>query len=140
MIFPVINNNSNQDIKEIKTEKDNEIENLELQVEQLIKEVAELRNTNHHASRQTAPDIHNNEFHLSQNFPNPFSETTTFNYQIPKNQNASLHIIDASGKLVKQVVLNHKESNISVSTSDFTKGLYFGQIIVNGAHPFHQDD
>jgi len=42
-------------------------------------------------------------FHLTQNFPNPFNSSTTVVYSIPKATNVELSIYDIRGRLVRNL-------------------------------------
>ena len=44
------------------------------------------------------------EYHLSQNFPNPFNPSTTIHYSLPKNNFVRLKIIDLEGREVKTLI------------------------------------
>ena len=44
------------------------------------------------------------EYHLSQNFPNPFNPSTVIQYSLPKNNFVYLKIIDLEGREVKTLI------------------------------------
>lgn len=44
------------------------------------------------------------EFHLSQNYPNPFRDKTIIKYCIPYLTKVNISVIDAEGRLVKTLV------------------------------------
>jgi hypothetical protein len=50
------------------------------------------------------PEARTMGFGLFQNFPNPFSESTTIKYQLPSRGKISLKIYDVAGKLVNTLV------------------------------------
>jgi len=43
-------------------------------------------------------------FHLTQNFPNPFNSSTTVVYSIPKTTNVELSMYDICGRLIRSLV------------------------------------
>ena len=49
-------------------------------------------------------DLIPEEYHLSQNFPNPFNPSTVIQYSLPKNNFVYLKIIDLEGREVKTLI------------------------------------
>ncbi|HET9137546.1 MAG TPA: T9SS type A sorting domain-containing protein [Candidatus Kapabacteria bacterium] len=49
-------------------------------------------------------------FEIQQNFPNPFSSSTTFTYSLPEEGNISIRIIDITGRQIKQLESSEIES------------------------------
>lgn len=69
---------------------------------------------------------------LYQNAPNPFSNTTTIKYRLPKNcNNASILIFDLQGKLFKTYALNNL-TELQIKANEFTPGMYHYSLICNG--------
>ncbi len=64
---------------------------------------------------------------LEQNFPNPFSETTSFNLKLDKEIMCKMEIYNSVGQIVARV-LNKKlpigEHTISVDAKEFANGIY----------------
>lgn len=50
------------------------------------------------------------EFSMEQNYPNPFRQFTTINYQLPKAGKVSINIYNITGQLVKTLVDKHVEA------------------------------
>ncbi len=68
------------------------------------------------------------EFYLSQNFPNPFSETTKIKYCLPVKAEVSLIVFNTSGEKVKELVDNIQEAGtyeIILDNCDFSSGNYY---------------
>ena len=64
---------------------------------------------------------------LSQNYPNPFSESTTINYHLPDQGFVILEIFDFTGKKVRTVVNKNQSSGIhsvSIHSHEFVSGKY----------------
>jgi len=55
-------------------------------------------------------DIIPEEYHLSQNFPNPFNPSTIIQYSIPINNFVHLRIIDLKGREVKTLINSFQTS------------------------------
>jgi len=71
----------------------------------------------------------NGGFALGQNYPNPFSGTTTIEFTIPETANVNLIVYDITGKIVKSVVNESKpKGTYSVEISDLQQGMYFYQL------------
>ncbi|TSA25124.1 T9SS C-terminal target domain-containing protein [bacterium] len=76
----------------------------------------------------------NNELVLGQNFPNPFRNSTTISFLIPKNLSEStLKIFNLKGQLVSQTSLEGQETSLTWNGKDMdekpvTSGVYFYQI------------
>ena len=71
--------------------------------------------------------VASNGFSLDQNFPNPFTSETSFEYIIPKESEIRITINDLAGKLVKTVVsgrVSQGEHLVHFKTSDMPSGTY----------------
>ena len=42
-------------------------------------------------------------FHLSENYPNPFNPITTINFSVPQDQMVKIEIIDLNGRLINTI-------------------------------------
>ena len=88
------------------------------------------------ASQTSVNEIGNTDFTLTQNQPNPFTETTTINYQLSKPANkVALSIFDVRGvKVYESSESNQKSGSYSVDlNAKFTPGVYFYSLTVDGA-------
>jgi hypothetical protein len=76
-----------------------------------------------------------NDFTIQQNMPNPFSATTAINYELNKQANVKIEVVDIAGKVVQTV----EKGNQSVGKHQFVidgqalkNGVYFYTFTVNG--------
>ena len=78
----------------------------------------------------------NSNFSLSQNTPNPFTNQTKINYQIKTAaKNIALEIYNIAGvKMFEKTQTNLNAGNYSVNVNDvnFSAGIYFYSLIVDG--------
>ena len=67
-------------------------------------------------------------FELKQNYPNPFNPVTTIKFQVPNRSLVVLKIYDITGKEVKTLINEEKESGsyqIQFNASALASGTYF---------------
>ena len=79
------------------------------------------------------------EFSLSQNYPNPFNPSTKIEFAIPVNGNVSLRIYDITGREVKNLVNEFRAAgyySVQFNASDFSSGMYFYRMTVQGEKAF----
>ena len=69
---------------------------------------------------------------LSQNIPNPFSNTSIIRYELPETSSGEIEIMDIIGKVWKSIKLNHAKGQVVVEASEFPTGTYFFSLKVNG--------
>ncbi|MCK4338786.1 MAG: T9SS type A sorting domain-containing protein [Candidatus Cloacimonetes bacterium] len=65
---------------------------------------------------------------LNQNYPNPFSSTTSISYYLPKSDNMKLQIYNARGQLVETLVDNYEtvgNHSIIWDVKNLSSGIYF---------------
>ncbi len=65
---------------------------------------------------------------LYQNYPNPFIQTTTIRFDLPRDQNVKLSVYDVNGREIKVLVNGFTQSGthtISVDGSSLSSGLYY---------------
>jgi hypothetical protein len=68
------------------------------------------------------------DFHLSQNFPNPFNPSTVIGYQLPVSGNVTLKVYDLLGREAATLVDEYKPAGmheIEFDATELTSGIYF---------------
>ncbi|MCD4682883.1 MAG: T9SS type A sorting domain-containing protein [Bacteroidales bacterium] len=69
--------------------------------------------------------------HSFYNYPNPFSDVTTFHFNASQNSRVELSIFDAYGKQVKTVFkkqVSNSKQDIQVDCSDLCPGIYYCEL------------
>ena len=72
-----------------------------------------------------------NEFFLSQNYPNPFYQTTTFTYQIVEDSKISFRIYDIHYNLVEEISGGYKPKGVyqfEYHADKLSSGIYYCEI------------
>jgi hypothetical protein len=67
-------------------------------------------------------------FHLSQNYPNPASSSTTITYELGNAGNASLIFMDVAGREIRTAFNESKPAgkySLTVNCSDLGPGIYY---------------
>ena len=64
------------------------------------------------------------EFRLTQNYPNPFSSRTTFDVYMPENGELTIGVYDLSGREIVKFVNNYSYGNHRFLFSSDKAGLY----------------
>ena len=67
-------------------------------------------------------------FKLEQNYPNPSRGETIIKFTLPQKAKVNLSLYDMSGRLVKVLVNESKDSGthaVNLNSGTLTKGLYF---------------
>ena len=75
-----------------------------------------------------SPETHPDEFHLSQNYPNPFSNSTTIEYYVPKESKVRVRIYDVLGqevKLLSNKVVPPGTHQVNWDVTNLPSGVYF---------------
>ncbi|NOQ70518.1 MAG: T9SS type A sorting domain-containing protein [Crocinitomix sp.] len=65
---------------------------------------------------------------ISQNFPNPFDERTTINYELNTSEYVEISIADVSGKVIQTLKLGNQPAGkheLRLNASDYAEGVYF---------------
>lgn len=71
------------------------------------------------------------EFHLSQNYPNPFKDKTTIKYCVPDKTLITLTVLDSDMKIINELENEVKEAGTYEVQFDGAKvcnGVYFYQL------------
>lgn len=85
-------------------------------------------------SKNEDKEISQLEFHLYDNYPNPFNPSTTIRYSIPNDGNVSLVIYDALGREVMKLFEGEKskgEYSVDFDASNLGTGVYFYRLVTN---------
>ena len=70
---------------------------------------------------------------LSQNIPNPFSNSTTINFSLPeKFSSAKIIVTNESGNALKQINLSQEKGSITIDAPTLVNGTYQYSLIVDG--------
>ena len=128
-----------QELSKANGEKDARIESAETKLNDLQKQVDELK-AMIIAGNQTQAGMSNESLStrtdasISQNIPNPFSRTTTINYTLPqKYSSAKIIVVDNVGKVIKEVnVSGNGKGNITVDATTLASGAYNYSLYVDG--------
>jgi len=74
------------------------------------------------------------DYQLSQNYPDPFRNNTTFNYTIPERSDVLIRIYDKSGRMVDEINEGVKPIGtyqINYKVNNLSNGIYFYKLITN---------
>lgn len=80
------------------------------------------------------PSVNGANLVLGQNYPNPFSGTTTVPFTIPTASAVRLFVMDAMGKIVYTAdgFFPEGDNTVTVDLADFSTGIYYYGIVVDG--------
>jgi len=111
-------------------EKDEEIAKLNDRLDAIELKFEDILNENTSFQQINISDVSK----LAQNSPNPFNETTTINYSIPKGTKyATLAISNASGRTIKTIALeNFGKGSIEIKAGELQSGSYSYSLIIDG--------
>jgi len=120
-------------------EQQGEIEDLKKENDELRAELDELKKLVYQMAGKTDGALNTqgatlDAATLAQNQPNPFSEATTIQYDIPENvRKAELRITDRSGKLIKTVVVPTRGQGQTVlEAGSLHAGQYYYTLVMDG--------
>ncbi len=68
-----------------------------------------------------------NHFQIGENYPNPFNNSTTIHYYLPKKSSVKLNVYNVTGKLVDTIVHKKQELGqyrVQWSPVNITSGIY----------------
>ncbi|HVX25716.1 MAG TPA: tail fiber domain-containing protein [Parafilimonas sp.] len=132
-----------QELSKMNNSKDSAMADMQSEIENLKSEMQQLKAMM--VSGQSTPVPSNTGVYnqqsvvlssasLSQNIPNPFSNTTTINYSLPKTYSSAQIIIrDQNGKTLKEININTPgKGNVKVDASTLASGAYQYSLYVNG--------
>ena|GEM_PF-4451274 len=71
---------------------------------------------------------------LSQNYPNPFSESTNIRFNIQEPCFVTLSIFDVHGNEIRKIINEERDSGsyeVEFDGSDLQEGVYFYKLITN---------
>lgn len=88
------------------------------------------------------------EFHLNQNFPNPFNPNTRISYSLPQSARVQLRIYDVSGREVAKVLdgfysagsYKYDWQAVNKSGDTLSSGIYFARMELSLAQISGKDD
>jgi hypothetical protein len=124
-----------QELSKMNDEKDSAINYLQQKYNAQQKEIDELKAmivlTQSTGNSQLATAFSSTS--LSQNIPNPFSNTTTISYSIPQQfSSAKLIVTDKAGNILKQVNLSSGKGSVNMEAATLAQGAYNYSLIVDG--------
>ncbi len=76
-------------------------------------------------------DMGQEDYRLNQNVPNPFRDRTTIEFYLPAEQEATLHILNVEGKVVKEIseIYTKGKNSIEIRKEDLSSpGVYYYQL------------
>lgn len=118
--------------QEVITEQETEIDDLKSRMNKLE---ALLLNNSSHINDNSLNIQENSDFSnivLKQNSPNPFSNETTIEYELPASLNiAQLVIYDLNGRVVTSYDITEK-GNVKFDSSKLSNGTYIYAIVADG--------
>ncbi|MEM9918852.1 MAG: tail fiber domain-containing protein [Bacteroidota bacterium] len=123
MLIPVVTEAMKEQQNIIEDQKDriNELESRLNRIEQLL------------TKQQGELEINSDNVQLRQNRPNPFGKNTTIDYKLPNDfNNASIRIIDAAGKEIRNYSINDASGQLQVDGSKLTSGIYYYSLVIDG--------
>lgn len=109
-----------------------QIEKQNIKIEELTKQIAGSNNNNNNGNNTSSNKL--DQSSLSQNTPNPFSETTIIKYHLNNGaQSSTILIFDLNGTLLKTYNLNvdNKDGEIQINSGELKPGMFIYSLVVN---------
>ena len=101
--------------------------------ETAVKVAAEQKTNSEEALQSVEKLYHNDKITISNIYPNPASEVAAVDYSIaPSVGEAKLVFYNVLGAPVGEFHLDKTERKLTIRTSEYTNGLYFYQLYVDG--------
>lgn len=111
------------------------IKELSQEIKELKKEVSEKSTQTRSQTKDSDINIENMDIvRMDQNTPNPFSENTVIQLNIPQSTTtANILIYDLNGKQIEKVAIDVRgETNVTVYASNLESGMYIYSLILDG--------
>lgn len=119
--------------QEVITEQKQEMDDLKARIDKL--EALLMNNSNNNINNNNSGIRENADLSnivLRQNAPNPFSDETTIEYELPKSLNAAqLVIYDLNGRVITSYDITGK-GNVKFNASKLSSGTYIYAIVADG--------
>lgn len=114
-------------------EQQTQIENQQAQIEELKKMLASSNANGTTGSGNTTTDAATKGY-LSQNVPNPFTQSTVISYQLPANaKTAGIGVYDLNGREIKLFTLGVETTgSVTIDGGSMQPGMYVYTLLING--------
>jgi hypothetical protein len=131
-VVPLIK--SVQELSKMNKEKDSMLAEQGTKINDLQKQINELRSFISSGNVQTLNNEAASALSLAQNIPNPFSNNTVINYNLPKEfASAKIIITDNSGKMLKQInISGGSKGSVTVDAGILSAGTYQYALFIDG--------
>ncbi|HVX25482.1 MAG TPA: tail fiber domain-containing protein [Parafilimonas sp.] len=125
-----------QELSKMNDEKDSAIQQQNIKINNLQNEIDELKTmiVSNRLTGNSQQSIALSSASLQQNIPNPYNQSTTIKYSLPKIfSSAQIIITDNSGKTIKQIPLsNALQGSINIKAGALASGSYNYSLMVDG--------
>ncbi|MFN4248696.1 MAG: tail fiber domain-containing protein [Flavipsychrobacter sp.] len=114
-------------------EQQTQIENQQAQIEEMKKMLASSGANNTTGSGTNTTDG-STKGYLSQNVPNPFTQSTVISYQLPANtKTAGIGVYDLNGREIKLFSLGAETTgSVTIDGGSMQPGMYVYTLLING--------